>query len=140
MDWIQSDVQSVDALQDETFDGVLCSSVVEYLDGPDNLVKEIARVLRRGEVLIISLPPTLSAVRVNQKAIRRLMHVLGKEKFTYLSVSRLEIAPGAIGGMLEKAGLSFIRFTRFDPMLPAPLLRLLRHSLLIIEARTLHPS
>jgi 2-polyprenyl-6-hydroxyphenyl methylase/3-demethylubiquinone-9 3-methyltransferase len=137
VNWIQSDVESVDALKNGVFEGVLCSSVLEYLDSPDALLKEIARILRPGGVLVISLPPTLSAVRVLKKGIRALMGVFGKDKFAYLSVSRLEIAPGAIDSLLQAAGFSLIRSTRFDPFLPRALLRIVRPSLLVVEARKL---
>ena len=135
--WIQSDVQSISSLKDGAFDGVLCSSVVEYLDRPDALLKEVARILSPGGILVISLPPTLSAVRVFQKGIRAFMSMFGKDKFTYLSVSRLEISPRAIDRLLQEAGFSVIRSTGFDPVLPRGLLRLVRPSLLVVEARKL---
>ena len=124
VNWIHSDVQSVDALKNGAFDGVLCSSVVEYLDRPDALLKEVARILGPGGVLVISLPPTFSAVR----------------GFTYLSVSRLQMSPRAIDRLLQEAGFSVIRSTGFDPILPRALLRLVRPSLLIVEARKLDRS
>jgi ubiquinone/menaquinone biosynthesis C-methylase UbiE len=133
--WIQSDVQSIDVLKNGAFDGVLCSSVLEYLDRPDALLKEVARILSPGGVLVISLPPTLSAVRVIEKGIRAFMSMFGKDKFTYLSVSRLEISPRAIDRLLQEAGFSVIRSTRFDPVLPRALLRLVRPTLLVVEAR-----
>ena len=138
--WIQSDVQSIDALKNGAFDGVLCSSVVEYLDRPEALLKEVARILSPAGVLVISLPPTLSAVRVLQKGIRAFMSMFGQDKFTYLSVSRLEISPRAIDRLLQEAGFSMIRLTRFDPVLPRALLRLVRPSLLVVEARKLDRS
>jgi 2-polyprenyl-6-hydroxyphenyl methylase/3-demethylubiquinone-9 3-methyltransferase len=137
VNWIQSDVQSIDALKNGAYDGVLCSSVVEYLDRPDVLLKEVARILSPGGVLVISLPPTLSVVRVLQKGIRAFMTMFGKDKFTYLSVSRLEISPRAIDRLFEEAGFSLIRSTRFDPVLPRALLRIVRPSLLVVEVRKL---
>jgi len=140
VNWIQSDVQSIDALKNGAFDGVLCSSVVEYLDRPDALLQEVARILSPGGLLVISLPPTLSVVRVLQKGFRAFMSMFGKDKFTYLSVSRLEISPRAIDRLLQEAGFSVIRSTGFDPILPTALLRLVRPSLLIVEARKLDRS
>ena len=138
--WIQSDVQSIDGLKNGAFDGVLCSSVVEYLHGPEALLKEVARILGPRGVLVISLPPTFSAVRVLQKGIRGLMRFFGKDRFTYLSVSRLQMSPRAIDRLLQGAGFSVIRSTGFDPVLPRVLLRLVRPSLLIVEARKLDRS
>jgi len=140
VNWIQSDVQSIDALKNGAFDGVLCSSVVEYLDRPDALLKEVARILSPGGVLVISLPPTLSAVRVFQKGIRAFMSMFGRDKFTYLSVSRLEISPRVIDRLLHEAGFLVIRSTKYDPVLPRVLLRLVRPALLVVEARKLDRS
>src|SRR6266480_5747737 len=140
VNWIQSDVQSIDALKNGAYDGVLCSSVVEYLDRPGALLKEVARILSPGGVLVISLPPTWSVVRVFQKGIRAFMSMFGKDKFTYLSVSRLEISPRAIDRLLQEAGFSVIRSTKYDPALPRALLRLLRPALLVVEARKLDRS
>jgi len=133
--WIQSDVQSIDRLKNGTFDGVLCSSVVEYLDRPDALLKEAARILSPGGVLVISLPSTFSAVRMLQKSIRALASMFGKDMFSYLSVSRLEISPRAIDRLFQEAGFSVTRLTRFDPVLPRALLRAVRPALLVVEAR-----
>jgi 2-polyprenyl-6-hydroxyphenyl methylase/3-demethylubiquinone-9 3-methyltransferase len=138
--WIQSDVQSIDGLKNGAFDGVLCSSVVEYLDRPDALLKEVARILSPGGVLVISLPPTLSVVRVFQKGIRAFMNMFGKDKFTYLSVSRLEMSPRVIDRLLHEAGFLVIRSTKYDPVLPKVLLRLVRPALLVVEARKLDRS
>jgi ubiquinone/menaquinone biosynthesis C-methylase UbiE len=140
VNWIQSDVQSIDALKNGAFDGVLCSSVVEYLDRPEALLNEVARILSPGGVLVISLPPTLSAVRALQKGIRGFMSIFGKDRFTYLSVSKLEISPRAIDRLLQKVGFSVIRSTGFDPVMPRALLRLVRPSLLVVEARKLDRS
>src|ERR1700732_1009999 len=137
VNWIQSDVQSIDALKNGAYDGVLCSSVVEYLDRPDPLLKEVARILSPGGILVISLPPTFSVVRMLQKGIRAFMSMFGNDKFTYLSVSRLEISPRAIDRLLQEAGFSLIRSTRFDPVLPRALLRIIRPSLLVVEVRKL---
>ena len=136
--WIQSDVQSIDAVKNGAFDGVLCSSVIEYLDRPDALLKEVARILRPGGVLVISLPPTLSVVRALQKGIRAFMSMFGNAKFAYLSVSRLEISPRAIDRLLQEAGFLVIRSTKYDPVLPRALLRLVRPALLVVEARKLN--
>ncbi len=140
VNWIQSDVQSIDALKNVAFNGVLCSSVIEYLDRPDALLKEVARILSPGGVLVISLPPTLSTVRAFQKGIRAFMSMFGKDRFTYLSVSRLEVSPRAIDRLLQEAGFSVIRSTKFDPILPRALLRVVRPALLVVEARKLDRS
>jgi hypothetical protein len=79
-------------------------------------------------------------VRVFQKGIRAFMRMFGKDKFTYLSVSGLEISPRAIDRLLQEAGFLLIRATRFDPVLPRALLRLVRPALLVVEALRLDRS
>src|SRR5437879_2864067 len=71
------------------------------------------------------------------KGIRAFMTMFGKDKFTYLSLSRLEISPRAIDRLFQEAGFSLIRLTRFDPVLPRALLRIVRPSLLVVEVRKL---
>ena len=113
--WHQGDVRKLDFAADAGFDGVLCSSVIEYLGSPDALLAEAARVIRPGGTLVISAPPTWSLLRTAQK-LHRL--IAGKGKHAYLGVSTLELA-----------------VSRFDPVTAIEGSRLLRPALLIIEAR-----
>lgn len=132
--WLQSDVQHLSQIADESLDGVLCSSVVEYVERPHNLLGEAARVLRPDGRIIVSIPPTLSAVRAVQKVIRKITQCVGRDAFPYLAVSRFEIEPKAVRHWLSKAGFVFDRTTSFDPILPVTSLRLLRPALMILEA------
>ena len=133
--WIQGDVQSLPALQVGTFDGVLCSSVIEYVEQPEALLSETLRVLRPGGSLVISLPPRFAAVRAAQKAIRKFGGLIGLNKFSYLGVSRFELAPRRAAEWLNAAGFSLDRVTSFDPVLPDVLLSVFRPALLVFEAR-----
>lgn len=132
--WLQSDVQYLSQVADECLDGVLCSSVVEYVERPHDLLGEAARVLRPGGRMIVSIPPTLSAVRTVQKAIRKVTQYVGGDAFPYLAVSRFEIEPNAVRQWLSKAGFVLDRTTSFDPILAVTSLRLLRPALMILEA------
>jgi ubiquinone/menaquinone biosynthesis C-methylase UbiE len=73
---------------DNSFDGVLCSSVLEYLADPDECLAEFARVLRPGGILIVSVPNRDSLTRQAQSACRTLGKRLGREWFEYLKISR----------------------------------------------------
>ena len=42
--------------EDETFDTILCTEVLEHIPEPDNLIREARRVLKKDEFLIISAP------------------------------------------------------------------------------------
>jgi|GEM_PF-2201613 len=46
--------------EDETFDIVVCSEVIEHVDHPGNVLSEINRVLLPGGVLVLSTPNTKS--------------------------------------------------------------------------------
>jgi 2-polyprenyl-6-hydroxyphenyl methylase/3-demethylubiquinone-9 3-methyltransferase len=133
--WLQSDVQSLSGLSDRAFDGVLCSSVVEYVDRPHALLSEAARVLRPGGRLVISVPPRYSVVRVLQKGIRKVTQIFGRDKFSYLAVSKFEVAPGRVSQWLSDAGFVLDCVTYFDPLLPRALITLFRPALMIVEAR-----
>jgi len=132
--WLQSDVQSLPQVRDASFDGVLCSSVMEYLEKPEAALREAARILLPGGKLIVSIPPQFSAVRMTQKTVRSASRLYGANKFPYLGVSRFEINPGRLREWLSDAGFVLDKVTEFDPLLPRRVLAFLRPALLIAEA------
>jgi ubiquinone/menaquinone biosynthesis C-methylase UbiE len=134
VNFILSDVQGFPEVSDATIDGVLCSSVIEYVEQPCALLSEVARVLRPHGKLVISVPPKLSAVRVVQKVIRLLFSLVGQDRFSYLTVSQFEINPSDIKEWLSARGFVLDRVTEFDPLLSRLSLRIFRPSLLILEA------
>ena len=132
--WIQSDVEALPQLSINAFDGVLCSSVIEYVEYPSALMREAFRVLRPDGSLVISLPPRWAAVRTAQKVVRKIRAVFGSNRHTYLSVSKFEIAPQQAARWLDGEGFLLDQVTAFDPVLPRALSRVLRPSLLVLEA------
>lgn len=133
--WLQSDIHDLRAIRDGSFDGVLCSSVIEYAEHPTAVLAEAARVLQADGALIMSLPPTRSLVRTLQKLTRRLVRVVGTDKFSYLAVSRFEIAPARMPQFFAAGGFAVERLTTFDPFVPNYLQAVFRPALFIIEAR-----
>lgn len=131
----RGDVQDLSWAADGAFEGILCSSVIEYLEDPGALGREAARVLRDGGLLIASVPPPGSLMRQSQKLVRKLFRRMGREKFAYLEVSRIEMSVKRLQSWLSAAGLNLERITPFDPVVPALLLKFLKPSLLICEAR-----
>lgn len=73
-----------------SFDGVLCSSVLEYVADPNKCVAEVARILRPGGVYIVSVPNRASVVRQTLHVSYRLTSVLGKPWPRWLEFSRQE--------------------------------------------------
>ncbi len=55
-----SDISEMD-LADGSFDGVLCSSVLEYTRSPEVALRELRRVIRKGGLLVVSVPSSSSA-------------------------------------------------------------------------------
>lgn len=132
--WLQSDVQSL-PLRSAAFDGIVCSSVVEYVDRPEAVIREAARTLRIGGKLVLSVPPRYSPVRTMQKIVNQMARRIGRQAFSYLSLSRFEVDLGQISAWCEEAGLRVERVTKFDPFLPDVVLSVLRPALLVIEAQ-----
>ncbi|MCC6998021.1 MAG: methyltransferase domain-containing protein [Deltaproteobacteria bacterium] len=133
----QGDVQDLSWSESGAFDGVLCSSVVEYVDAPDELIRQVSRVLKAGGLLIISMPPKRSLIRTWQKVSRFIYGLLGKDRHSYLAVSRFEIDRGAVAGWLRGAGLRLEHVSGFDPILSSRALKLFFPALLVCEARRL---
>jgi len=102
-------------LPDASFDGVLCSSVLEYLENPEQCLKEFARVLRPGGALVISAPHRLSAIRALQAMALRLTR--GRWP-GYLQFSRNAYTFRDFRHLLEKSGLSVQRMYYYTPRLP----------------------
>jgi 2-polyprenyl-6-hydroxyphenyl methylase/3-demethylubiquinone-9 3-methyltransferase len=65
---------------DATFDAIVCSSVLEYVDTPSLVLREFARVLRPAGRLIVSIP--------NRRALLR-----RTQKVTHWITSRCRLAP-----------------------------------------------
>lgn len=58
---VLADIQDMPAIPSESFDSVLCTQVLEHVPEPHRAMTELARVLRPGGTLILSVPH-LSAI------------------------------------------------------------------------------
>ncbi len=69
---------------DESFDGGICSSVVQFVDEPERLIRELARVLKPGAPLLISSPMPHKLLELKTE-ISRWRHRLSasKNQFRY---------------------------------------------------------
>ena len=118
----------------DAFDGILCSSVVEYFDDPSPLLDEAVRVLRPGGVMVVSVPMRRSITRMVQKAVHSAAMTVGVEKFRYLEHSRFEIGHGELPAWLGARGLQIRSAVGFDPVVPTRLHRLAEPALMICTA------
>lgn len=53
---IYHDISKGLPFENETFDTVLCTEVLEHIPEPDNLIREVNRILKKGGFLILSAP------------------------------------------------------------------------------------
>ena len=73
-----------------SFDGILCSSVLEYAVRPERCLREFARVLRSGGKLLISVPNAHSLIRKALRTAHDLSRLTGRAWLPYLEHSHHE--------------------------------------------------
>jgi 2-polyprenyl-6-hydroxyphenyl methylase/3-demethylubiquinone-9 3-methyltransferase len=105
-------------LDSHSADGILCSSVLEYLPHPEACLTEFARVLRPRGVLIVSVPSTHSVIRRAQITCNRVGHLLGKNWFAYLNYSTHQYSRLEFERMLERQRFCLKRVVPFGGPLP----------------------
>ena len=115
--------QAVDSIaklpvQAATLDGILCSSVLEYVPDPRACLLEFHRVLKPGGVLLVSVPNSRSVVRKFLQMAHRASKIIGREFMPYLDHSRHEYSADTFARMLIEAGFADIRSVPFGAGLP----------------------
>jgi len=128
-----STIEDIDE-PDESFDGALCSSVIEYVDCPDSTFEELSRVTKPGGIILVSVPNMYSPTRLAQMALRAIGSQFGKEYYPYLAVSRHSYSTRSIHATLELAGFLIDRIDHFDPLFSGFFAHLRLGSLLLITA------
>jgi SAM-dependent methyltransferase len=93
-------------LADHSLDGILCSSVLEYVPDPEACLAEFARVLRPGGLLVASVANRNSLVRRAQVATHRLGRLLRQTWCAFLDYSHNEYAVTDFRTLLKKHGFS----------------------------------
>lgn len=92
------------------FDGVLCSSVLEYLPNPRACLDELGRVLRPQGVLLISVPSAGSIARMLLKTAHACTAAIGHPWPRYLSISKHEYSVREFQELLQAVGLKMKSF------------------------------
>ena len=131
-------VDSIEALgkPSSSCDGIVCSSVLEYLDFPFQALDEFSRVLKPGGVLVVSIPNRKSLVRRVQKVMYYLTKRLGLRPWPeYLALSKNAYACGEFWRALETRGFVISHVEPFSSIFPWILERMGASALLIFVAR-----
>lgn len=106
------------ALDDNLLDGILCSSVLEYVPDPSACLAEFARVLKPGGLLLVSIPNRNSVVRRMQCAWHELGELLGQRWIRFLDYSRHQYSRHEFERLLWHAGFLGERLLPFGSPLP----------------------
>ncbi len=125
---------------DRSFDGILCSSVLEYVPDVRACLAEFSRVLRPGGILLVSVPNGSSVIRRAQVGTHSMGRALGRKWLPFLEYSRHQFTPSAFRNVLSEFGFKTGKIIPFGSPIPVWLQR--RHfvgSLLMFSA-TLRPS
>jgi 2-polyprenyl-6-hydroxyphenyl methylase/3-demethylubiquinone-9 3-methyltransferase len=114
-----------------SFDGIVCSSVLEYLKDPNKTIAQFYRILKSGGVLLVSVPDRTSILRNMQKLAYAALKwptylAFSKHSYTYRTFSRL----------LHDNGFTVTSSVRFGPYLPNMISRVGFFSSLIIFRAT----
>jgi 2-polyprenyl-3-methyl-5-hydroxy-6-metoxy-1,4-benzoquinol methylase len=123
-------------LADNSLDGILCSSVLEYASDPNACLTEFARVLRSGGALLVSVPNRHSMIRRSQTAWYRLGGWFGQTWVQYLKYSCNQYSVEEFRAILITHGFFVEKIVPFGGPLPLRLGgRSFMQSLLMFNAK-----
>jgi 2-polyprenyl-3-methyl-5-hydroxy-6-metoxy-1,4-benzoquinol methylase len=102
----------------EQFDGVICLSVIEYVDDPIAVVNELYRLLKKGGKVLVTVPNCWSLSRAYQRAVRSIGLPVALNLHDYLTVSRHSFTKQEVEQMMESAGFQQTRLRMFSTVMP----------------------
>lgn len=105
-------------LENASVDGLLCSSVLEYVSDPKACLAEFARVLKPGGALLVSMPNRHSLVRQVQLACHQLGSLMGAQWMKFLDYSRQQYTRGEFEELLSQTGFDLEKALPFGSPLP----------------------
>jgi 2-polyprenyl-3-methyl-5-hydroxy-6-metoxy-1,4-benzoquinol methylase len=100
-------------------DGILCSSVLEYVADPHACLAEFSRVLKPGGMLLVSVPNRNSIVRRIQLGCHRLGLFMRTRWAEFLRYSRHQYSMAEFEQLLAYAGFSVSQVAPFGSPLPS---------------------
>jgi len=125
---------------DCSFDGVLCSSVLEYIPSIEAALREFHRLLKPGGVLIASVPNSALSVRIPLKLVYWLTRPLGRKRmYAFLDYSKHCYSMAGFAKLLRHAGFAPEDMIEFGD-LGLPLIRVQSPDLIMALARRIDAS
>ena len=105
-------------LPDRSLDGILCSSVLEYVLDPSACLREFARVLRPEGLLVVSVANRKSLVRRAQVLTHALGRLLNQQWFEFLDHSHNEYTSAGFRAVLSKHCFATDKVISFGSPIP----------------------
>lgn len=104
---------------DRFFDGVLCASVIEYLDYPEVCLQELSRVLKKGGLVLASVPNRHSLYRFVERMTFYFSDKVSNHPFPeYLKFLKHMYSPSEFSQLLNGVGINPIKSTKAGLGLP----------------------
>ncbi len=102
----------------QSFDGILCSSVLEYVSDPAACLKEFARVLRPNGLLLISVANRRSVIRQAQRLTHRFGRLLGQGWCAFLDHSKNDFSALQFRTLLQQNNFTTRSVVAFGSPVP----------------------
>ena len=109
------------SLEAESYDAVICSSVLEYIDDDMRFVADIARVIRTGGYFLVSVPHTASVFGMGEDIMKRSAAYTRAARRQHLTFSRRRYQKKQFLGILEREGFGSFCCTYFESPIPGKL-------------------
>jgi 2-polyprenyl-6-hydroxyphenyl methylase/3-demethylubiquinone-9 3-methyltransferase len=111
---------TIEALPNATasLDGILCSSVLEYMPNVEQCLADFARVVKAGGLLLVSVPNAESVVRRVQLSVHRWGRRLGQRWLDFIEYSRNEYSAREFERLLQAHGFEVERVIVFGSPMP----------------------
>jgi len=103
---------------DQSLDGILCSSVLEYVPDPVVCLAEFARVVRPGGLLVVSVANRNSLVRKAQLGTHRLGRLIGQSWCAFLDYSQKDYSAAEFRALLKQHGFATEKIVPFGSPIP----------------------
>ncbi len=120
-------VETVERLyfSQSSFDGIICSSVLEYVMDPNKAIAEFYRILKPSGVLLVSVPNRMSLLRNIQKILYiSFKKCFGIHRPAYLAFSKHAYTYKSFGCLLGNNGFTVVSSIRYGPYIPSFIARI----------------